>query len=280
MLGIFSRSWVEPVPRVFLEEPHRGVEGRAAPHLDREDFRAEPAVGVGHAEHVAGPDPGRQQRLVGIAERRVGQQERVLLADPVREALGPQFLEDLPRALGRRRWSCRSSAGPARSVRAPSGVLSHAGETVDDDLGHEGQQLRRPVLRDRELEELGRLVEEPGGGPAFEKIGVVDDVEQERDVRLDPSDAKLAQGPLHPPSGVDEPSTAGADLDQQRVVKRRDDRPGGRQAAVEPEAEAAGRSIVGDLAVVGRELVLGVLGRDPALEGEPLRVDRVLARAG
>ena len=95
----------QAVPGVFLEEPHRGVEGGPAPHLDREHLGAEPGVGVGHAEHVAGPDPGRQERLVGVAEGRVGQQQRLLLADPLRELLGPELLED---AAASRRAAARS----------------------------------------------------------------------------------------------------------------------------------------------------------------------------
>ena len=91
MLGILLAELGQPIPRVFLEEPHGGVERGAAPHLDREDPGAEPGVGVGHAEHVAGPDPGRQQRLVGVAEGRVGQEQRLLLADPAGERLGAQL---------------------------------------------------------------------------------------------------------------------------------------------------------------------------------------------
>ena len=34
---------------------------------------------------------------------------------------------------------------------------------------------------------------------------MADHVEQERDVGLDPSDAELAERPLHPSGGVDEP---------------------------------------------------------------------------
>ena len=76
----------QAVPGVFLEEPHGGVEGGPAPHLDREQLRAESGIGLGHAEHVAGPQAGGQQRLVGVAEGGVGQQQRLLLADPLREA--------------------------------------------------------------------------------------------------------------------------------------------------------------------------------------------------
>ena len=90
----------QPLPGVFLEEPHGRVERRAAPHLDREQVGDQVGVGLGHAEHVVGPQPGGQQRLVGVAERGVGDQQRLLLPDPAGERLGPQRLEPLPRALG------------------------------------------------------------------------------------------------------------------------------------------------------------------------------------
>ena len=79
-----------------------------------------------------------------------------------------------------------------------------------------------------------------------------------------------------PPRRVDEPPAGGADLHQQRVVERRDDPAGDRRAAVGPDAQAAHRAIVRDPAVVGREPVLGVLGRHPALEGVALDLHGVL----
>ncbi len=69
---------------------------------------------------------------------------------------------------------------------------------------------------------------------------------------------------------------AGADLHQQRVVKRRDDPAGDRRAAVGPDAQAADRAIMRDPAVVGRELVFGVLGRHPALDGVALHLHGLL----
>ena len=121
----------QPFPGVFLEEPHGRVEGGAAPHLDREDARTEPGVGVGDAEHVAGADPRGQQRLVGVAERRVGQEQRLLLADPAREGVGPHRQEPLARARRRRgerveprrlRARARSRAPPA--ARRPGKPLT------------------------------------------------------------------------------------------------------------------------------------------------------------
>ena len=161
----------QPFPGVFLEEPHGRVEGRAAPHLDREDARAEPGVGIGHAEHVAGPDPGGQERLVGVAERGVGQEQRLLLANPARESLGAHRLEPLARAVGRRPEASNAGARGSAGGACPGG-RADAGKAVDGDLGGVGQELRRPVLADRELEKLGVLVDEPGRALAGQEIRV------------------------------------------------------------------------------------------------------------
>ena len=92
------------------------VSNVAPPHISIEKMLgAEPGVGVGDPEHVAGPDPGRQQRLVGVAEGRVGQEERLLLADPAGERVGPHLLEPLSRA--RRRGDDGSNRGGAGSAR-------------------------------------------------------------------------------------------------------------------------------------------------------------------
>ena len=104
-----------------------------------------------------------------------------------------------------------------------------------------------------------------------------DHVQQERDVRLHAPDAVLLKRPLHPERRILEPPGVGRDLHQQRVVERRDDRAGGRRAAVEPQARPAGRAVVGDPAVVGREVVGRVLGRDPALDRVAVGLNRLLA---
>ena len=72
--------------------------------------------------------------------------------------------------------------------------------------------------------------------------GCVDQVEQERDVRLHPAHAELLQSPLHPPGRIDEPPPRCADLDQQRIVERRDDATRDRRAAVEPDPQPADRT--------------------------------------
>ena len=209
---------------------------------------------------------------MGVAEGGVGQQQRRLLADPLREPLGPELLEDLARAVGGR-GGVVVGGGLGLGGGGVAVAAVDAGEAVDGDLGGERQELRGAVAADLEVEEVGGLVEEPGRAAAGEEIGVGDDVDQERHVRLHAPDAELLERPLHPPGGVDEPGAAGGDLHEHRVVERRDDRAGDRRAAVEPEAEAAGRAVVGDPAVIGGELVRRVLGRHPALEGEAEHAD-------
>ncbi len=60
----------ETLPRVLVEEPQCGVERRAAPHFQR------PVPHRVHlredGEHVADLHAGRPQRLVGVAQRRIG----------------------------------------------------------------------------------------------------------------------------------------------------------------------------------------------------------------
>ena len=68
---------------------------------------------------------------------------------------------------------------------------------VDDDVAEEIQQLGRAVAARLELEQLGRGVDERRGRLAGAEFVVVNDVFQERDVRLHAADAELAQRAVH-----------------------------------------------------------------------------------
>ena len=115
--------------------------------------------------------------------------------------------------------------------------------------------------------------------PAW-KSRVVDHVFEERDVGLDAAHAELAEGAIHALAGVRELAAPGGDFHQQRIVVRRDDRAAVGRAAVEPDAEAGGRAIGVDLAVIGNEVVGGILGGDAALQGVAVERDLVLRAAG
>ena len=51
---------------------------------------------------------------------------------------------------------------------------------------------------------MNRVVQSPA-----RNVGMRDQVDQERDVRLHAADAELLQAALHPPRGVDEPPARG-----------------------------------------------------------------------
>ena len=65
-----------PLPGVFVEEAHHGVDGGPAPHLQRPVSGSVELVGDG--EHVDGAQTRGQQRLVGVAQHDVGYVDRVL----------------------------------------------------------------------------------------------------------------------------------------------------------------------------------------------------------
>ena len=96
--------------------------------------------------------------------------------------------------------------------------------TVDDHLANVGQELGCTVLPGGKLKQLWRFIEEAGRESAGEKLGMRDEVEQKWDVGFDAPDAELLQTALHAPGGLEKPQPVGGDLDQQRVVERRNDR--------------------------------------------------------
>ena len=172
--------------------------------------------------------------------------------------------------------SCRVPGGGASSgttgglgARASAGGLGRpavSGMAVDGDVGDVGQDLRRPVAARAEMEELGRRVDELGGVGIVEERRVLQQVLDEGDVGRDPADAELAQRPVQPRDRHLRRRRPGRHLLEQRVVVAGDHRPRIGGAAVEPDAVPGRAAIGGDPAVVGDEVVLRVLGGDPALD--------------
>jgi hypothetical protein len=74
-------------PRALAEESHRGVEGGAAPHFQREKLRHAVGHGFGDAQHVVGAHAGGDERLVGVAQGGVGDEQAVFIEDPSSEFL-------------------------------------------------------------------------------------------------------------------------------------------------------------------------------------------------
>ena len=129
------------------------------------------------------------------------------------------------------------------------------------------QQLGGAVPARLEGEELGGVVHQPGRGAPLGEGGMVDDVFEEGDVGLDAADAELAQGAVHAMASEVPGMRRGDHLDEQGIVIGGDDGAGIAHATVQPDAETARGAVGENAAVVGRELVLGILGSEAALDG-------------
>ena len=89
MLGIASESLCSRCQGSFLQEAHGDVEGRPAPHLQGEEIGPQIGGRRGDLEQVVGADAGRQEGLVGVAHGGIGDQQPLLLQDPLGQALRP-----------------------------------------------------------------------------------------------------------------------------------------------------------------------------------------------
>ena len=137
-VGHAPRAARAGAPRGLLEEAHGRVERRAAPHLDREQLRHEARVGVGDRQHVVRAHARGQQRLVRVAERRVGQQQRASARASTRRSFSaPSSSQHLLRARRRGRRQVE-----LRQLRARQRAPGAAGPSprriaVDDDLAED-----------------------------------------------------------------------------------------------------------------------------------------------
>ena len=156
---------------VFVQEAHGDVEGGAAPHFQAEEIVQAVRDEVGDGQHVVGADARGQQRLVGVAEGGVGEEQALLFARPIRRGLpGRVRCRSLARALrAARQESC---GGTARGSQARGTRLAgHCGIAVDDHVAQIGEQLGGAVAARGEAEQRGSLFEPAGGDVAGLKIG-------------------------------------------------------------------------------------------------------------
>ncbi len=96
---------------------------------------------------------------------------------------------------------------------------------VDDHLADVGEQLGGAVLPGGECKQLRRFIKKARRESAGQEVGVRDQVKQKRDIRFDAADPELLQTTLHAPGGIEETQAMRRNLDQQRIVERRNDRP-------------------------------------------------------
>ena len=167
MLGMASRRRRRRTPGVFVQEAHGDVEGGAAPHFQAVQIVQPVRDEVGDRQHVVGAHARGQQRLVGIAEGGVGEQQALLRRRPRGEASRARGRRSSWRVPCRRRrhGSCGGTGGGPNARRAAA-CRPPAGLPLTIDFAEIGEQLGGAVLPRRELEQRGRLVEERRGDVA------------------------------------------------------------------------------------------------------------------
>ena len=207
---------------------------------------------------------------MGVPHGGVGEQQLLLGQHPLLHGLGSLRVQQL------------LEAGPQRLLRlreAGDVVLVALGIGIGHlDLGDIAQDAGGAVAGVHQFEQLRRLIDELGVALAADERGMGQNVGDKGDVGLDAPDAHLVDGAGGLAADGGERAVPAGDLHQQRVVIRGDDGAHAHVAAVQTDAEAAGRMVGRDLAVVGGEVVGGILRGDAALDGVAVEVDILLLR--
>src|SRR5215469_6616067 len=120
------------------------------------------------------------------------------------------------------------------------------------------------------MEELRGFIEKTGSGFAGAEFRVIDHVFKERDVGFHAADAEFAKGAVHALARFVEGVAPSGDFDEERIVIGSQNRSSVSGAAIEADAEAGGRTIGGEFAVIGREMFGSIFGGNPALECGPV----------
>ena len=222
----------ESLPRVLGEESQGDVVRRPAPRLHRQQLRRHARDVRADPHEVARAHARREQGLVRVPVRRLGDGQGGLCAQGLSEARGAEFAQHVAVAaryrrlqIDRRQLASRRNRQRLLAVRA---VHRHIREPV--------QQLRRAVARGVLREQLGTLVDERRRQVAGDERRVIQHGTQERDVRRDAADTELREGSAGAGDGGGEVATATRELREHRVEVRADLRSGGGRATVEADA--------------------------------------------
>ena len=202
-----------------------------------------------HRDEVLRAHARREQGLVRVAERRVGDGEGRLRAQGGGEAGGAELEQALARSVGSR--ALEVDVGELQ--RGVEQAVTVAVRLVDGHVGEPVQDLRAAVLRLVPAHQPRPLLDERGAEVARHEVGVIEHRLQERDVGGHAAQAELGKSAPGSHDRRREVAAAAGDLDEHRVEVRADLGAGGDRAAVEADARAARRAVGRDLAGVGPE---------------------------
>ena len=92
----------QPLPGVLTQKPQHDIERRPAPAFEGKELRRQTGVGRCDGQDVVGPDPRRQQRLLRVAYRRIGEEHALFPAHPSEETLPAELAQPITAAGGDR----------------------------------------------------------------------------------------------------------------------------------------------------------------------------------
>ena len=266
---------VQPLPRVFTEEAQRHVVGGPAPRLDREQLGRKPSDVGRYSDQILRAHARGKQRLVRIAEGRLGDGERSLFA----QRAGESFRAKLEQTLARARGRLLGQIGGGKLESGGDRQRVVAVGAVDGDVDQPVQHLRAAVLGLPPAQQLGPLVDERRRQVADEESRVFEHSLQEWDVGRDPADAELGKRTPGPQHGGAEVAPAAGEFCEHRVEVRADLGSCRGRAPIEPDAGTARRPVGRDLAGVGTEPLSGIFGRDAALQCGTSKSDVLLLKS-
>ena len=138
-----------------------------------------------------GSDSGGQQRLMSIAECCVGDQGSLVPSNSFGKPFRTLSSEDILEAKRRSRQRCfrwSYSNFSRRNVRD-----QRSGGTIDNYLAQIVEKFAGTVLCGLEVKQLRILINKSCADDFIDELGMIEDVEDERDVCLNATDSELSQ---------------------------------------------------------------------------------------
>ena len=157
------------------------VSNVAPPHNSRlNNCGARRATAPAMLSIVVGADACGEQRLMGVAERGVRDEQALLFERPFREFLRPEFEQELARTRSRFRFGIERGDRNRRERGATLPASLRDRIAVHDDVRDERQQLGGAIAARFELEQFRRGIDQRRRGETFAEGVVVDDVFEKR----------------------------------------------------------------------------------------------------
>ncbi len=156
------------------------------------------------------------------------------------------------------------------------GTPLYLGIPIDDYLSEVAQQLGRSILPGFELEEARGNVDHSGGRLAIDKILVIDDIFQKRNIGLHPPDSHFSQSSMHAIQCLGQIWSRSRYLYEKRVIKGSNNRTRIPHRPIQPYAKACSGTITENLSIVRGEALFRVFGGHTTLHGTPVSGNFIL----